>query len=124
MLTAHSGGYQTLLSMLRDGPLRTRTDAVVLFDGLYGGSDSLAAWAAEDARRRVVSIHTSGATTTRESAHLVELAHAAGIPTAESDDLAAALATARVVSLSTHAAHHDVPNRHLAATLRALVPTL
>lgn len=122
VLTAHSGGYTVARELLEHGsawPVR----ALVIFDGLYGGTEAFAAWAAGSPERRLVSLHTDYPATRRESQRLAELARArlgAAAVARDPEDLGAALATARVVVARSPAHHGAVPGRHLEAVLAGL----
>lgn len=108
-LVAHSAGYETALAVLRDPSAATRVRLVVMLDALYAGAPQLVAWLAQGADRQVVSVHTRGVRTTRESARLVALARAA---------LGDGAIGMRVVVSPARAAHGALPGLLLADVVR------
>jgi hypothetical protein len=117
VLAAHSAGYETLLAWLRDPRVARRTRAVVLLDALYAGAAPLVEWAAGAPERRLVSVHTVGGRTERETARLLSIARRRLGETAVATQMTPG---ARVVALPTRAPHGAVPERHLGGLLQAL----
>jgi hypothetical protein len=118
LLAAHSAGYETLLAWLRDPSIARRTRAVVLLDALYAGVHPLLAWVAGSPERRVLSVHTLGGRTARETRRLLDLARRRLGPDAV--DTSTGRMTARVIGIATRAPHGAVPGRHLGTLLAAL----
>lgn len=57
-LTAHSGGYLVVSSILGRNELSGQLTDVILFDSTYGGLPAIADWCAADRKRRLISICT------------------------------------------------------------------
>ncbi len=123
-LLAHSAGFETALAVLAHGGLDV--DAIVLFDALYRGVEPFTAWAAGAPEHRLVSLYTGAARTARQSAMLARRARtllgAEAVAEDAPGELSSLVRAHRVVIARSPAPHGDVPARHLAELLPALVP--
>lgn len=120
---AHSGGYRTLQALLR-AELDPPIEGAGFLDGLYGGADAVADWAAGAPGRRVVSVYTDNSSTTGQSRALAEqLERALGDRAVEIDpvDLDRAARTHLVVVARTAVSHGEVPRATLTGLLSAWV---
>ncbi len=121
-LVAHSAGFETMLAWLdadRDDASYA-VDTVVLFDALYAQAPAFARWATDDESRRVVSVHTSNARTSRQNALLVSGLRPSVAVEVDPEDRFAALARARAVVLETNVGHSAIPIEMLDDVLLAL----
>ncbi|HEY8428971.1 MAG TPA: hypothetical protein VIL20_11380 [Sandaracinaceae bacterium] len=122
VLLAHSAGFETALALVARGGVPI--DAVVLFDALYRGVAPFLAWAGGAPERRLVSLYTGSGRTAQQSRMLAARARASLGEVAYDDPrpLAELLRAHRVVIARSAAPHGEVPARHLAELLPALVP--
>ncbi len=124
VLVAHSGGYLTGLSLLKNDELPI--SSLVLLDALYGGADQVAAWALADPQRRAISLFTAHPGTRGQSLRLAQLAEAGivGSVAVQPADLREAMQGHRVVVSQTADPHGLVPERSLSTVLAGLgLPT-
>ncbi len=125
-LAAHSAAFQTALAITRHGGLDARLRHVVLFDALYAGGPSFLDWAAggtDAAPRTLVSLATGGRTWSRTETMLRDARRRWPGSVMEPEAWPAVLPTSAarlVIAARARIAHHDVPTRYLAVTLRAL----
>ncbi len=56
ILTAHSGGYRSVVSIIKNTGLKIR--AIFLFDGLYGGFDSFLNWISSNSTSYFIALYT------------------------------------------------------------------
>lgn len=108
-LVAHSAGYETALAIVRDPSSRAHVRFVALLDALYGGAPTLVRWLADDAQRRVFSVHTAAPKTRDENARLAALT---------TRTLGGATLGTRVRIDATRAAHGALPGLLFAEILR------
>lgn len=120
VLVAHSGGYLTGLSLLKDDSLPI--SSLILLDALYGGADQVAAWALAAPQRRAISLFTAHPGTRGQSLRLAQLAEAkTGVSVAlHPTDLREAIRENRVVVSQTNDPHGLVPARSLSTVLAGL----
>ncbi|NOY92704.1 MAG: hypothetical protein GXP55_16060 [Deltaproteobacteria bacterium] len=124
ILIAHSGGFTAAAAIAAHGELELR--AIVLLDALYGAGPLFARWLTRNPRARLVSVHRPGGEPARLTRLLArrlrrELGPAA-VAKSSLDQLAVALRDHRFVELQVRTPHAQIPSRHLAALLRALLP--
>jgi hypothetical protein len=122
-LLAHSAAFESALAVLRSGGVDDVLRHVVLLDALYSGGPAFLAWARGAPGRRLVSVHLGRGTTGERNRDLAaRAARALGEQASVGDG--AQLAEARdhtVVVARSPASHGQVPARHLAEILRALL---
>lgn len=122
-ITAHSAGFEPTIAVLRHGGLDDVLRHVVLFDAMYSGTGTFAAWAAADPRRSLVAFHTANGTPARRAEELARTYRSrlgsrlySGAAVREVD-----IAPGRVVLLRAQTGHRGVPRRYLGPTLARLL---
>ncbi|MBX7195371.1 MAG: hypothetical protein K1X94_25170 [Sandaracinaceae bacterium] len=121
ILTAHSAGFEAAIAVIRHGGLDAQLEAVVLFDAMYSGVGTFAAWALASPRRSLVAFHTVSGTPARRARELEahygrRLGDRLVSRDADLDDVA----PGRVVLAPARCAHRDVPGRYLGPTVARL----
>jgi hypothetical protein len=126
-LLAHSAGYEAALAILLRGEVNELVSDVVLFDALYGGEQEYLAWIIEHTQARLWSLHLRGGKPAKNSAALHRSAERKlgpqSVAKLDRELDAARLAGKRIVIARLPGAHREMPERYLAAVLRALRAT-
>ncbi len=112
-LVAHSAGYEATLAFLREGPLETQIDSVILMDALYGGAQRFGDWVLASPNRNLISVHRPGSTR-------VETRRLRRVVTRRGLNVGPLGSDAPVWSLEVQTGHVQVPATHLHETLGAL----
>ena len=114
ILSAHSGGYQVISSILDRGGLTGQIKEVWLFDALYARTDKFLAWL-ETSRGRLVNIYTEHGGTKPQTEQMMGILKQRGIPfltAKESEITLADLHHNRPVFIYSNLAHDEVVNEH------------
>jgi hypothetical protein len=123
-IVAHSGGYRTTLSLIENAKTWP-VHSIALFDALYDGSATFAAWTLAVPTRRIVSLHTFQRDTASQSrllARRVAEKLGLGVVSVDPPDLAKAIRGSRVVAAQSSFEHGSLPAGELTGVLRALEP--
>jgi hypothetical protein len=118
ILSAHSGGYETMFSILDHGGMSDQVREVWMFDCLYAGSDQFLAWAdheiGQKGEGRLLDIYTDHGGTLENSLAMVATLRQKDRAVISTNDLAvtpAMLATNHFVFLHSDLPHDDVMAR-------------
>jgi pimeloyl-ACP methyl ester carboxylesterase len=124
-LVAHSAGFRSALSVLEHGGTSERVRSVVLLDALYADEARFLAVLGAHPRMRLWSLHIGAGAPARNSRALAKLgrkrlgagavAELSAAPEALAEHAGKRMVVARVQS-----GHRELPQKHLAAILRAL----
>jgi hypothetical protein len=109
ILSAHSGGYQVMSSILDHGGMSGQIKEVWMFDCLYARSEQFLAWAAHGGR--LLDIYTDHGGTLENSEAMIATLRQQGSPLLATNDVAvtsAELSTNRFVFMHTDMIHDDV----------------
>jgi pimeloyl-ACP methyl ester carboxylesterase len=123
ILVAHSGGFMAAAAIAEHGDMEI--DAIVLLDALYGAAPLFARWLGRHPDAQLVSLHRP----TGEPAHMTRLLTRRlrrelgedAVASTTLDNLREVLRTRRFVSVEVQTAHAEIPTRHLASILSALL---
>lgn len=110
ILSAHSGGYKVISSILDRGGLPDKVSEVWLFDALYAGTEKFLAWWDEQ-HGRLLNIYTERGGTKDDTEAMMGLLRRRGTPFLAKNDAEvtpAGLKSGRLVFLSTDLEHNDV----------------
>ena len=124
ILSAHSGGYQVLSSIVARGGMSEKVREVWLFDALYAGTENFVAWFNHYPSRKLIDIYTDHGGTKEETEKLIALMQATKnllISKEEPDVTEADLRNNNLIFIHTGLEHNQVLNRRreYAAYLRA-----
>ena len=113
VLSAHSGGYQVVSSILDRGGLNEHVKEVWLFDALYAQADKFLAWS-DKGGRRFINIYTENGGTKGETEQMMATLKQRGsafLMGRESEMESARLRTNDLIFLYSDLAHNDVIDR-------------
>ena len=114
VLSAHSGGYQVVASILDRGGLNEHVKEVWLFDALYAQTDRFLAWS-DKGGRRLINIYTEHGGTKGETEQMMATLKQRGsafLMGRESEMESSRLRTNDLIFLYSDLAHNEVIDRH------------
>jgi hypothetical protein len=116
VLSAHSGGYQVISSILDRGGMTVHVKEVWLFDALYAGTDKFLAWW-DKSHGRLVNLYTEHGGTREETEQLMATLKQRGIPffaTKDTEQTPADLRKNRLLFLYSDLPHDNVVDKRRA----------